>query len=548
MSPRPGALFGVNLASRDGFDHSRAMARRSGAIAVAVGIFLSRIAGLVRDRLIAHYLGITATADAFRAALRIPNVLQNLLGEGVLSASFIPVYARLHAEGKTAEAHRVARAVGTLLATVAGALALVGVLTSRWLVDILAPGFADDARELTIQLVRIMFPGVALLVLSAWCLGVLNSHRKFLLSYTSPVLWNAAIITTVIIAGRRFTGHQDEIAVWLAWGTLIGSGAQLLVQLPTVIALLGSLKPSLAIGDPGVRETLRAFPPVLLGRGSVQLSGYIDQLIASYLGKGIVAAMANAQTLYMLPVSLFGMAVSAAELPEMSSALGDETARGEALRARLGPALRRVAFLVVPSAVAFVAIGGPIIALLFQSGKFGAHDTTTVWIILAGSALGLSAGTQGQVIKSAFYALKDQTRPLYASLVRVGITGGFGWLLAFPIREALGLEDVWGAFALTASAGFAAWVEFALLARWLGRRIGKVPVPAKLGLGCLIAAAIAGGAGYGTSRVVDELTGRAWLGGLAAIGVFGAVYFAIMIGAKVPEATAFVRRVLRRKR
>src|SRR5262249_40170986 len=155
--------------------------------------------------------------------------------------------------------------------------------------------------------------GVALLVMSAWCLGVLNSHRKFFLSYVSPVLWNTAIIATTIIAGRHLAGHDSDIATWLAIGAVIGSAAQFLVQLPLVIALLRGITPSLAVRDEGVRATLRAFLPVLLGRGSVQLSGYIDQVIASYLGEEIVAAMSNAQTLYMLPVSLFGMAVSAAE-------------------------------------------------------------------------------------------------------------------------------------------------------------------------------------------------------------------------------------------
>src|SRR5262249_7956936 len=161
---------------------------------------------------------------------------------------------------------------------------------------------------------------------------------------------------------------------------------------------LRGFKPSLAVGDPGVRTTLRAFVPVLLGRGSVQLSGYIDQVIASYLGEGIVAAMSNAQTLYLLPVSLFGMAVAAAGVPGVSSAIGDT--RGAQIQERLRGALRRVVFLVVPSAVAFVAIGGAIVALVLQSGRFDARDTEVVWIILAGSALGLSAGTQGRLLGS----------------------------------------------------------------------------------------------------------------------------------------------------
>ena len=519
--------------------------RFGGALAVGTGIFLSRIAGLVRERAFAHYLGLSAAAGAFRAALRIPNLLQNLFGEGVLSASFIPVYARLLAEGRHDEASRVARAVGTLLALVASTIALVGVVAAEPLVLLLAPGFHGASRELTITLVRVLFPGVALLVLSAWCLGVLNSHRKFFLSYVSPVLWNVALIAAAIAAGRRLAGHDADIAYWLAIGAVVGSAAQFLVQLPTVIALLRGLTPSLAVRDPGVQTTMRAFVPVLLGRGSVQLSGYIDQVLSSYLGESIVAAMSFAQTLYLLPVSLFGMAVSAAELPEMSSALGDERARAEHLQARLASALRRVVFLVVPSAVAFLLIGGPIVALLFQSGRMGARDSEIVWIILAGSAIGLSAGTQGRLLGSAFYALGDPKPPLYAALVRVAITGTCGWAFALPVREWLDYAPVWGAFGLTASAGFAAWIEFLLLSRWLARRIGKLPIPMRLGVGAFVAAAVAGAIAYGAACAVDRLGAKDWAGALVAIPLFGAIYLAIMIAAKVPEAGAFSRRLLR---
>ena len=522
--------------------------RFGGALAVGAGIFLSRIAGLVRERVLAYTLGLSVAADAFRAALRIPNLLQNLLGEGVLSASFIPVYARLCAEGRTEDASRVARAVGTLLALVASALALAGVLAARPLVEILAPGFDGDARELTIRLVQILFPGVALLVMSAWCLGVLNSHRRFFLSYVSPVLWNAALIGAAVVAGRRLAGHDGDVAVWIAWGAVAGSAAQFLVQLPTVVRLLRSLRPSLAVRDPGVSSTLRAFVPVLVGRGSVQLSGYIDQVLASYLGQGILAAISSAQILYLLPVSLFGMAVSAAELPEMSSATGGEAIRAEHLQSRLRGSLRRIVFLVVPSAVAFVTIGRSIVALLFQTGRFSAGDTRTVWIILAGSALGLSAGTQGRLLGSAFYALGDPKAPLRAALVRVAFTGVLGWAFALPLRDLFGYSATWGAFGLTASAGFAAWIEFLLLRRWLARRIGQVPVPVRLGLGALAAALVSGGLGYGAGALATAAGAHTWLSSLAAIGVFGAAYLGITSAARVPEASAFTRRLQRRRR
>jgi putative peptidoglycan lipid II flippase len=315
--------------------------------------------------------------------------------------------------------------------------------------------------------------------------------------------------------------------------------------LPTVIALLGGLKPSFAIDEPPVRQTISRFVPILLGRGSVQLSSYVDQLLASYIGNGIVAAMANAQTLYLLPVSLFGASISASELTEMSSAIGSDAERAEHLRTRLRGSLRRVVFFVVPSAVAFIAIGGPMIAMLFQSGRFTAHDTTVVWTILAGSALGLSAGTQGRLLSSAFYALGDPNPPLHAALVRVAVTTVLGYSLALPLRHAFGYSEAWGAFGLTASAGFAAWIEFLLLERWLSRRIGKVTLPTRLGFGALGAATIAGAAAYGAAHVAAAHVTRAWMVAPIAVPVFGAIYLGIMLAARVPETRALTK-ILRR--
>jgi putative peptidoglycan lipid II flippase len=519
-----------------------------GAVAVGAGILLSRIAGLVRERAIAYYMGNSEATGVFKAALRIPNFLQNMLGEGVLSASFIPVYARMLAEGKTDDAHRVARAVGTLLVLVASVCTLLGVLAAPLMVDLVAPGYHGATREHTVEMVRILFPGIALLVMSAWCLGVLNSHHKFFLSYVSPVVWNVAMIATLVVAGRRFAGGDGyDIAIWLSYGAVAGSALQVLVQLPEVARLLRSLRPSLEVKHPGVRSTLRAFGPIAIGRGSVQLSSYIDQALASVLGADMVSAIGFASVIALLPVSLFGMAVSAAELPAMSGALGDAEAVAAQLRERLRVSLRRVVFLVVPSAIAFVAIGGAIVALLFQTGHFRASDTITVWLILSGSAIGLSAGTQGRLLNSAFYALGDTRSPLYAALVRVAITFATGWALVLPVRDAFGYSEAWGAFGLTASAGVAAWVEFLLLRRWLAQRIGSVPIPTKLGLGCLAAAALGGAIAAGASWILTEqLHVRAVLAALVAIPLFGAIYLGVTTAVRVPESAAFVRRIARR--
>ena len=234
----------------------------SGAIFVGVGILLSRIVGLVRERVFAHYFGSSASADAFKAALRIPNVLQNLFGEGVLSGSFIPVYARLRAEGKGDEAQRVAGTVASLLALVVAVIVALGVTCSALLVDLIAPGFADEKRALTIALTKIFFPATGLLVFSAWCLGILNSHGKFLLSYTAPVFWNLVIIGSLVYFGRLGMG-QDDLAVYVAWGVVVGSALQFIVQLPFALSYLGKFSPGLHLSAEPVRKVVNNFFPIL---------------------------------------------------------------------------------------------------------------------------------------------------------------------------------------------------------------------------------------------------------------------------------------------
>jgi putative peptidoglycan lipid II flippase len=505
---------------------------------VAAGIFLSRIVGLVRNRVFAHYFGTSDAADAFNAAFRIPNFLQNLFGEGVLSASFIPVYAGLRARGKDAEARRVAGAVAALLGLVSAVLVLLGVLFTPWLIAVIAPGFTGEKRELTIRLVRILFPGAGLLVLSAWCLGVLNSHRRFFLSYAAPVLWNLAIIATLLAVGRG--RGQYELAEIAAWGAVVGSLLQVGVQLPTVARLLEGSWPRIVRGSAEVREVLRNFGPVFVGRGVVQISAYVDTVLASLLPAGAVAALSYAQVLYTLPVSLFGMSVSAAELPAMASAVGSEAERAAFLRARLGAGLRQIAFFVVPSAMAFLALGDVVAGALYQSGAFTHAMTDYVWGILAGSAVGLLASTMGRLYASTYYALHDTRTPLRFALLRVALTIGLGYLFALPLPRALGIEPRWGAAGLTASAGIAGWVEFALLRRALNRRIGETGLPLSLAARLWSAAALGAAAAWALRGVVPVT--HPILSAAVLLTVYGAVYFFITDRLGVPEAAAVLRR------
>ena len=511
------------------------------AFLVGAGILISRIVGLVRQRVFAHYFGTSAAGDAFSAAFRIPNFLQNIFGEGALSASFIPVYAKLLAHDDEKEAAQVANAVLGLLALVVSVIVLAGVLTTPYIISAIAPGFKGETRELTIRLVRILFPGAGLLVLSAWCLGVLNSHHRFFISYTAPVAWNLAMIASLVLFGYRV--GQFPLAEYVAWGSVIGSAFQFGVQLPTVFGLVRRLRPQIDLASVHVRTIVRNFFPVFMSRGVVQISAFVDAVLASFLPEGSVVALTYAQSLYTLPVSLFGMSVSAAELPAMSRAIGNTEQVAEVLRERLEAGLQRIAFFIVPSSMAFLALGDVIAAVLYQTGQFKHDASIFVWGILAGSTVGLLASTLGRLYSSTYYALHDTRTPLRYAIIRVALTTGLGYLCALPLPVALGINPKWGVAGLTASAGIAGWIEFALLRRSLNRRIGKTGLAGSYVLKLWLAALISAGIGWGLKLLVGQFHPIP----LAAVvlGSYGVSYFLITSAMGIPAARTVVGRFFR---
>ncbi len=515
---------------------------RSSAL-IAAGIFLSRLLGLLRQSLIAKYLGAGWVSDAFNGAFKITNFLQNLFGEGALSASFIPVYANALARGDEKDADRIAGAVAALLALLVSVIVALGIVFAPTVVKLVVGGFTGDTLALTIRLTRILFPGAGIFVLSAWCLGILNSHRRFFLSYVAPVFWNVAMIGALLGFGPRV--GEVELAVVLAWASVVGAALQMGVQLPSVFRLLRTPRFVPDYGFPPVREVLNNFVPVFVSRGVVQISGFIDTYMASYLAdKGVVTLLQNAQTIYLLPISLFGMSISAAELPEMSRDTGTGADAFERLRVRLNAALPRVAFFVVPSAIGFFVLGEAISGVLLQHGKFTQSDSVRTWAILAGSAVGLVASALGRLYSSTFYALRDTRTPLRFAIARVLLTGGLGYLFAFPLPRLLGLPAWTGAVGLTASAGIAGWVEFLLLRRGITARIGPTGIPLPLLVRLWGSAALSGVAGWAVMALVSPRHQMAR--GIAALVAFAIVYGIATLLLAVPEARGLVARVRRR--
>ena len=531
--------------SRPRVNHQRGSGKN--ALLVGAGIFASRVLGLVRERVFAHYFGSSDAADAFKAALKIPNLLQNLFGEGALSASFIPVYAGLlgdKEQNSKADADKVARGIGSILILLLALLVLIGILATPFLIGLIAPGFTDDKRESTIRMVRILFPGTGVLVLSAWCLGILNSHRKFFLPYAAPVLWNMAIIGALLGFGsRRDLYDLAEIA---AWGAVVGSLLQFGIQLPSVMHLVGRLRFEWAPASRHIHTVIRNFIPGVATRGVNQISSYVDTVLASFLSTGAIAALTYAQTIYLLPVSLFGMSISNAELPEMARHTGSIEEIAGPLRERLEIAMRRVAFFIIPSVVAFLALGDSIVNLLFQTGKFTRADGTHVWLVLAGSTIGLLAATLGRLYMSAFWALRDTRTPFHFAALRVALSAGLGWLLAFPVSAWLGLEARLGIAGLTAASGIAAWIEFILLRTALNRRIGRTGLRASLLIRLWGAAFIAAAAAFALKQWTQDQPPL--LAGPLVLALFGALYLTATAMFRIPEVAKILAAVRARIR
>ncbi len=540
-------------------------ARRFGGYAalVAAGILLSRLAGLIRTSAFAHYLGASAAADAFNVALKVPNFLQNLLGEGVLSASFIPIYSRLVSRGEQREADRVAGVFVSFLALIVVGIVVVGVFAAPLILDITAAGLDPPVMEMAIRFTRIIFPGVGLLVLYAWALGILNTHRQFFIGYVAPVLWSASMIATLLIFGMRMRGAA--LATALAWGTLIGCGLQFAIEVPFVLKHAKYLSFGLDRSLEPVKQIFRNILPVVGGRGVVQISGYVDTFIASLLPTGAVSTLFYAQTVYTLPVSVFGMSVAAAELPQMAGEKGSEEEVKVALRRRLDRGLRQVSFFVIPTTVAFILLGHIFIAALYQRGAFSVHTTTLVWYVLIGSSIGLLVSTLGRLYSSAFYAMHDTKTPFRFAVARVIVGAGLALLFAFPLRpmfpaavNALGLHIpnmpggalALGVMGITFASGIAAWIEFLLLRRGIIQRIGR-GAPQGVYLLKMWTAALWGGAlglamdQFIARRIASHLPLTNVVEAVLVAGAFGAGYFAAGYLLRVPEVTATLGRFIR---
>src|SRR5438105_1512307 len=359
--------------------------------------------------------------------------LRTLLGEGTLSASFIPVYAALNEQKKDA-ARALAGAILGLLLLATGILAVIGIAFAPAITALVAQGLDAPRRELATVLVRILFPMTGLMVVSAWCLGILNTHRRFFLPYAAPALWNVAGIAAMVAAaawlsGRALTPDQQlyRLALALAWGTVAGSVLQIADQLPSCWRLLGGIPLRVTLVPEGVRDVIIAWAPLVIGAGVAQLSGLVDTFLGSFTGEVGLASLRYAQLVQVLPISLFGVAVTAVSLPDLARDAVGETPHDQ-LRTPIALGFRRIAFFVIPSSFAFAALGPRIVGALFQTGRFTADDTALVGGVLAAYGIGLLGQSTVKLFASGFYAMRDTRTPVRIAITSLVISGVLSWV------------------------------------------------------------------------------------------------------------------------
>jgi len=398
----------------------RSLLGSAGLVSFATG--LSRIGGLVREQLFAALLGAGFYTDAYVVAFRVPNLLRDLLAEGALSTAFVPTFTQVLVRRGRTPAFALGNLVLTTLFVVTTGAVVVGWIFAEPIVRIIAPGFAATPGkiELTTQLTRIMFPFLPMIALAAVLMGMLNAQHYFFMPALAPALFNVAAI---VIGGALFVAGVDDHTAVLAWtfAVLLGGLLQMAVQMPQLFGQGWRFRPHFRprFDDPGLRQILRLMGPAVIGLSATQLNIVINNILASQLEQGSPSWLSYAFRLMQLPIGIFGVAVATVNLATVSrhAAAGDHAA----FRSTLAGSLKLVAFLTLPATAGLVALRVPIIGLLYEHGRFTAHDTARTAAVLSMYAVGLYAYSAVKVMAPAFYALQAPRVPLLGSVVAVAI-------------------------------------------------------------------------------------------------------------------------------
>ena len=447
------------------------VARNAGVISLAVTA--SRVLGLVRDQVFAALFGAGLQYDAFLTAFRIPNLLRDLFAEGALSAAFVTTFTQVQQQKGAAEAFRLSNRVATALMLLLSAICIVGWIFTPSIVYWLAPGFFDvpGKADLTIHLTRIMIPFLLLIALAAKAMGILNARNNFAIPAIAPVFFNLGSVIAGLFFGfivGNFLGLNPIEG--MAFGTLVGGFLQFAVQWPSLRRAGFRYRPMLSFTDPGVRQIMRLMGPAIIGTAAVQINVFVNTNFASEILDPATGAVLNGPVSWLsyafrfmqFPIGVFGVAIATAALPPLSRSTANPDF-GE-FRQTLAHSLALVFLLCIPSAVGLAVLGRPIVALVFEHGKFTSFDTAQTANALAAYAIGLAGYAAVKVLSPAFYALNDARTPMLISIGSIAVNYAMNSLLVAPF----------GHVGLAFSTSTVALVNFLLLALFMRRRLGRL--------------------------------------------------------------------------
>ncbi len=409
----------------------RSVARSAGVVSVAV--MFSRVLGLIRETVFARLFGAGFLYDAFVVAFKIPNILRDLFAEGALSAAFVKVFTDYQIKKTEIEAWRLAALVFNVLAVVMSGITLIGILLAPYVVPLLARGFSPEKAELAVTLTQIMFPFILLVALAALAMGVLNTKGRFGIPASASTAFNiCSILFGVGLAYWLSSGGWEnppdksiipsDAAQWaiigMAIGTLIGGAAQLLIQVPSLIKVGFRFSPLLSFADPGVKRVMRLMGPAIIGTSAVQVKVLVDVFVVSGI-EGGQSWLSFAFRLMQFPIGVFGVAVGTAAIPALSRLASQDNI--VKFRQTLSDAMKLVFLLTIPAACGLIVLGEPIIAMIYQGGRFTGFDTNMVAWALAAYSIGLAGYAAIKVLSPSFYALDDAKTPMYVSLASIAI-------------------------------------------------------------------------------------------------------------------------------
>ena len=398
---------------------------------VGASTMLSRVFGLVRDMVIAAFFGASWMSDAFWVAFRIPNTLSRLLGEGALTASFIPVFTEyLHKETKE-EALELAYNAFTALTIILTFVTILGIIFSPVIVTVIAPGFVSEPKQfgLAVFLNRLMFPYIFAICVGALCMGILNSFRRFASPALSPVMLNISIVAAALTLRHFF----EQPITALAIGVLIGGVLQLSLQWPFLRKSGVKFKLRFNFKHPGLVQVGRLLVPAMLGAGITTINVFVGTILASMLPGGSVTYLFYADRIMELPLGVFAIAIGTASLPSFSKHVA--TGKIDELKSSISFSLRLMLFLTVPSTFALMALNEPIISVLFQRGAFDIQAAINTGQALFYYGAGLWAFSVVRVFVASFNSLQDTKWPMKAAIIAFSVNLLLSLVLMYPMKH-----------------------------------------------------------------------------------------------------------------